>query len=320
MMVFLHLFVFVMFFGMIEVQDFGWVYGCRNRGGGGVTCSDCSDGFYNFRDGQYNRCKKCPPRCTACHNYNSAVNCVACTNPNRYGTDCSKNCSKGCLNSTCDKTSGACSCKDNYNGDLCDDCAEGKYEMASDCVMDCPQNCNRCISETNCTECKTGFFGNVCEFNCSRGCYLDKCSKSNGTCYQEKCKPNFDGINCTTCSPRFHGTYCQLPCPESCVACSRNTSCDDCQHGYWGTACQHNCSIGCYKSSCFKKTGVCMYSKCKTGFIGEKCDICVLGKHGMYCNITETLNGNGSSAMKFTGHSSKYAVMMMVMTLFRFIV
>ncbi|XP_060556495.1 multiple epidermal growth factor-like domains protein 10 [Ruditapes philippinarum] len=317
-MVFLYLFVLGMLFGLTEAQasdECDKSHNCLTCAGVPYNCASCPKGYYLARGGAYYTCRSCPIACSECEHY---MICTKCYLEGRYGQNCQDVCSKGCLDSTCEHSSGTCLCRDNYEGGHCDYCAKGKYDIDSDCVKDCPQNCKTCTSYDKCTECKDGFFGDACEFNCSRGCYLGRCSQMNGTCYQEKCNPNFDGINCTTCFPGFYGTYCQLPCPESCVACSGNTSCDHCQHGHWGSACQHKCSIGCYKSMCLKKTGVCMYSKCRTGFIGEKCDICDLGKHGTYCNMTETLNGNGSSAMKLTGHSSKYTVVIMGITLFSF--
>ncbi|XP_060556507.1 multiple epidermal growth factor-like domains protein 10 [Ruditapes philippinarum] len=319
-MVFVFLFVFSFIFGLIEAQvldECHKSHNCLTCYAYPFNCASCPKGYYLARGGAYYTCRACPNACSECNHYRS---CTKCYLEGRYGQNCQDVCSKGCLNSTCEHSSGTCLCRDNYEGGHCDYCAKGKYDIDSDCVKGCPQNCKTCTSYDKCTECKDGFFGDACEFNCSRGCYLRSCSQIDGTCYQEKCNPNFDSINCTFCSPGFHGSYCQLPCPDNCVACSGNTSCYDCQHGYWGIACQHNCSIGCYKSSCFKKTGVCMYDKCRTGFIGEKCDVCVLGKHGMYCNMTKTLNGNGSPAMKLTGHSLKYTVVIMVITLFRFII
>ena len=240
------------------------------------------------RGGAYYTCTKCPTQCLECNHY---LSCTKCHLEGRYGQSCEKVCSKGCLNSICELSSGSCLCRENYEGGHCDYCAKGKYDTDSDCVKDCPPNCKTCVSQDKCTECQDGFFGEACEFNCSRGCYLGQCNKDSGKCFQDKCKPNFVGINCTTCTIGWYGASCQLPCPDNCITCSSNTSCSDCRHGFWGSACQHNCSHGCFNSSCVKDTGVCETGECRTGFTGEKCDRCVSGKNGHNCDMNERLHG-----------------------------
>ncbi|XP_052784691.1 uncharacterized protein LOC128220366 isoform X2 [Mya arenaria] len=44
----------------------------------------------------------------------------------RYGFNCEKTCSPGCLKHTCSSSDGKCECKDYYKGDTCDECVEGR--------------------------------------------------------------------------------------------------------------------------------------------------------------------------------------------------
>ncbi|XP_053386046.1 scavenger receptor class F member 1-like [Mercenaria mercenaria] len=161
--------------------------------------------------------------------------------------------------------------------------------------MDCPANCYTCISNRNCTECKDGYYGNTCELSCFRGCYLDRCSQNNGTCYQNRCKSSFDGINCTECSLGRFGNECKSICPENCISCSARTTCDQCKDGYWGNACQHNCSQGCLEGVCLKESGICQNKTCISGFIGERCDRCTSGTQSFNC-LDKTMIGKDSSA------------------------
>lgn len=94
-------------------QDASCSRGCLACFGRGVHCGKCDIGFYKYRDGSYSQCKECPPGCTECYGI-LAIYCADCTMPNRYGRDCKKICSKGCLNSSCKKNTGECVCRDNY--------------------------------------------------------------------------------------------------------------------------------------------------------------------------------------------------------------
>ncbi|XP_045177749.2 multiple epidermal growth factor-like domains protein 10 isoform X2 [Mercenaria mercenaria] len=257
------------------------------------NCATCPKGYFLRRGGAYYTCTKCPSQCVECQHYTS---CSVCRIKNHYGRVCQNVCSKGCLNSTCDQSSGTCLCKDNYEGAYCDYCAKGKYGFDSNCTKDCSANCYTCHSDKNCTGCKDGYYGNLCELPCSRGCYLGKCDQSNGTCYKSRCKSNFAGINCDKCSLGRFGNKCMSICPENCISCSARTTCDNCKDGYWGNACQHNCSHGCLDGVCLKESGMCQNKKCKSGFLGEKCEKCISGRYGVNCNLNETVFGNDSSA------------------------
>ncbi|XP_053386039.1 multiple epidermal growth factor-like domains protein 10 isoform X2 [Mercenaria mercenaria] len=294
MMLVLSLSFLCLLFVQVKAQPCEPHHHCLTCRGAPYNCATCPKGYYLTREGgPFHACRECPPLCEECENYSL---CTACYMKNHYGKDCKSVCSKGCFNSTCNQLAGTCLCKDNYEGGHCDYCAKGKYEFDTNCTKDCPANCYTCNSDKYCTECNDGYYGNTCELSCSRGCYLGKCSQSNGTCYKNKCKSTFDGINCDQCSAGRFGNDCLSLCPTNCISCTGGTNCDQCKDGYWGDSCQHNCSYGCSTSVCLKTSGICQDRKCRTGFVGEKCDRCTSGRNGLNCNMSEKVFGKDSSA------------------------
>ena len=51
-----------------------------------------------------------------------------------YGENCARDCSQGCINSTCDADSGECDCVDSYVGATCDNIGKMLFiEMSYGC-------------------------------------------------------------------------------------------------------------------------------------------------------------------------------------------
>ena len=84
-----------------------------------------------------------------------------------YGGVCKKNCSIGCKNIYCNKTSGYCDCEDGYYGNRCEE--------------QCTGNCKSCQIDGKCLVCRDGYHGHQCDKQCSSGC-VSLCGKSDGVC------------------------------------------------------------------------------------------------------------------------------------------
>ncbi len=82
----------------------------------------------------------------------------------------------------CDKMTGACICRDPYEGDLCDECINEYFDFPY---------CDPC----DCNE--AGSVNNICD-------------KTTGIC---TCRPGFVGDKCDSCDTLYEGDQC-----ESCVA------------------------------------------------------------------------------------------------------
>ncbi|XP_045180037.2 multiple epidermal growth factor-like domains protein 10 isoform X2 [Mercenaria mercenaria] len=150
-------------------------------------------------------------------------------------------------------------------------CKRGFYTVrdgAYSHCRECPKGCASCSDPrhypTNyCAECKDGYYGNTCSLSCSIGFYMSKCSRINGTCYQNKCKLNFNGNKCDQYSGGRFGKDCRSVCPKKCVSCSSETVCDERSGGFWGNICQNNCPRGCSEDICLTKSGECLANKSK---------------------------------------------------------
>ncbi|XP_048256337.1 uncharacterized protein LOC124122701 isoform X2 [Haliotis rufescens] len=131
----------------------------------GNGCNTCSGGYY--KDGQ--SCTPCGAGCrSTCNTANGHCSCKAgwtgygCNicSPWTYGINCVLKCSRGCVNQTCDRTTGRC--------DMCLDGWEHK-----------DQNISRCDKE-----CDDGRYGEQCNDECSIHCANATCHHVNGSCTQ----------------------------------------------------------------------------------------------------------------------------------------
>ncbi|XP_053386762.1 proprotein convertase subtilisin/kexin type 5-like isoform X2 [Mercenaria mercenaria] len=73
------------------------------------SCSECNEGYYNGKEfdferstSLYNCTHRCRDTCTRCMSYSNCTGCVR----GAFGTICEHECSVGCVNSTCQQSTG----------------------------------------------------------------------------------------------------------------------------------------------------------------------------------------------------------------------
>ena len=136
----------------------------------GRCIKGCRHGYYqNAED-----CVHCPEHCERC---SDDSHCTACAS-GYYGSYCEKTCPVSCINQLCHKELGYCT----------DGCTEGYYSDAASCYV-CPIRCRNCVDGQTCTECKTGYWGAVCQFDCPVKC--TKCTKDGECIHGELCMSDF---------------------------------------------------------------------------------------------------------------------------------
>ncbi|XP_066538803.1 laminin subunit alpha-1 [Hoplias malabaricus] len=192
----------------------------------------------------------------------------------------------------CDINGVCLSCSHNTTGPHCDQCLPGYY---GDPTEGTAEDCQRCAcpltlasnnfspsctlqgpGEFTCDQCEQGYTGTKCE-RCANGFYGN---------------PTVPGQKCSVCEcngnvdPSEPG-HCDSVTGE-CLKCVGHTSgrhCERCEDGYFGDAVTaKNCqACSCYangsvSSVCNIITGQC---ECKTNVVGDKCDQCQVGFHGI---------------------------------------
>ncbi|WAR16664.1 PTPRS-like protein [Mya arenaria] len=250
-------------------------------------CTVCNKGYYGSKCGNY-----CGDNCASC---DKQLGCTACdTGYNGPSCMCDANCIQ------CDNLKGCTSCKPGYysNKGVCHECVYkllgctctytqncigciNGYFLKSNICSPCPHNCITCTTSTQCTSCTEGRFGNICQYQCSEGCFRT-CHTIDGSC---KCKEGWAGDRCDKCDDRYFGNMCSEQCRNSCSSCTGDYNCQRCTPGYYGAYCQYKCGKGCINDSCDIKSGHC---QCKNNkFIKSKasgyCYECVSGQYGPMC-------------------------------------
>lgn len=175
--------------------------------------------------------------------------CAPCYEDDGMGNCVPKSC-PACKNGACecDIETGdmVCRCAGNWKGELCKGCK-------------C-QNGGSCSAYTGACECPIGFYGELCEFQCTR----ESLCHGNGNCNIEDRKCDCDAfyIGSTENQCRF---YCP---PEKCGAngfCSPSTGNCVCAKGYIGEPCTPACEAGVCKNG-----ATCSYDDTTT--LGYTCD------------------------------------------------
>ncbi|CDQ94976.1 unnamed protein product, partial [Oncorhynchus mykiss] len=183
-------------------------------------------------------------------------------------------------------------CTHNTTGPHCDQCLHGYYGNPSEGT---PEDCQRCACPLT-----------VATNNFSPTCLLE--GPGQVTC--DRCQQGYTGTKCERCANGYHGdptvagqecVVCECNgnvdpwepghCDTSsgmCLKCHSHTSgdqCERCEDGYYGDAITaKNCqACGChdkgsYSGVCDLLTGQCT---CKPNVVGEKCDQCQVGFHGL---------------------------------------
>ena len=226
-----------------EVEEECHVLHCSPGNCFGRICVLCILGYYveNFE------CHSCPDNCSKCSTSRRCEDCK----PGTYGSTCQNNCPSGCKNNTCSAESGFC----------LEGCRDGHTMAGGQCV-NCPITCVTCSTLDQCKDCKPGFWGSVCQYNC-RECNGSGCEQ-NIACT----KGCMDGYYVNTFQTN---EYECIQCPEFCLECVHNSSCGTCHPGYWGNTCERRCDINCNNDVCRKDNGHC-FEGCKNGYHGNKCE------------------------------------------------
>ncbi|XP_052763221.1 cell death abnormality protein 1-like [Mya arenaria] len=276
----------------------------------GTTCrydNVCTGGCVATISGH--RCRhSCPENCYTCE-YNYGQICHTCKDTFYDNTSsCSKSCSVGCNNATCNDDGTCDPCQANFEGPRCTTCIQGKY--GPDCILNCSNQKCRCTIDRDCISCKKGFYesSTFCQKSCSIGCQNQSCN-DDGTC---NCTSRFNGTTCTECMYGYHGTNCDELCSVGCEkrqcnkdgTCScrdyfEGTTCDTCSNGRYGDYCDQMCSVGCNEAmDCYRKNGSC---ECLPNFTGAKCEKCTDGLYGQSCDLHCPYNCKGGSCSRYEG-------------------
>ena len=149
---------------------------CKNSN----YCDTCESGFYG------SECTKCPEHCIDCR---SSTNCSRC-DFGWYGDKCNIkcNCYLGCYaDGTCQPTSFLFYTR-------LPKCDYGWRGLSCQCNRSMAY-CKFCDSLDPCEECKTGWYGDLCEKKCSNSCNTSLgCLKKSGNCLRESCNDT-DGLH-----------------------------------------------------------------------------------------------------------------------------
>lgn len=166
-------------------------YICTNCSVGhfGEHCELCEDGFYGSPTELSSRCLPCPcggdpcdrvtGKCYKCEGNTEGWRCERCKKgffgDAIVGCEVCECSDFGAINNLCDASDGKCTCKPNYAGQLCDQCAVGYANVS----LHCPP----CECDAN-------------------GSVDAACDSISGRC---SCKLNVNGLRCDTCDELFFG-------------------------------------------------------------------------------------------------------------------
>ncbi|KAM9260806.1 laminin subunit alpha-3 [Cariama cristata] len=236
----------------------------------GINCEKCAKGYYR----PYGVPARAPDGCIPC----------SCNSEHAEG---------------CEEGSGRCFCKQNFQGENCERCADGFYGYPF-CVytsvypFTSPNPRDAMAGDIIEGGCKPGYFGPQClPCQChGAGVLGGDCDGNTGQC---RCRTGFGGFSCDTCAAGyFHYPFCQVcECnlagtqPEICDFLGRclcrsgvtGLQCDDCHPGHHSfPACQEcNCdAVGSVENTCDPR-GQCL---CHSNYAGLRCDQCAPGYYG----------------------------------------
>jgi len=262
----------------------------------GRNCTDCPANHNTCITSKYpTQCKKslylspsatCEDECPTGY-YKNGTAAIGRTCP-----ICAQNCS------TCTSSTVCLTCKHGQYltpKQWCDvDCPDGHYKNGTGdtgrSCMPCRNNCNTCLSEKTCTECKAGTFltpSATCETECPKGYHKQQFPNGiGGTCAlcPDDCLSCDSEAGCTACknSTYLHDRTCKPRCPDGsyhegdedvgreCKACKSDCSqceaydrCTECKTSKYLTAswsCEGSCADGYYMNG--------------TEAVGRTCELC----------------------------------------------
>jgi len=167
---------------------------------------------------------KCPLKCNSlCEQCDSSTGlCTKCPLNKLYGNICEYPCNTGCLNQSCNHTTGECiSCTTGYWGPFCNNtcnsgCSLGKCDRDTGTCFECANKtsygdlcnttCSHYCSNGQCEQngkcsfgCETNHFSAMCKTKCSAICNITTSSLCDdlGQCL-EKCVQSYTGEDCKT--------------------------------------------------------------------------------------------------------------------------
>ncbi|XP_014221334.1 laminin subunit beta-1 isoform X1 [Trichogramma pretiosum] len=222
-----------------------------DQGYAGARCDSCADNYFGNPELPGGSCQSCEcnnntdlarpgncdpysGKCLQCLYNTDGFNCQVCK-ADYYGDALQQNCQACQCNilgtdaraGPCNPTSGQCPCLPHVIGQICDQCEENHWRIASG---------------EGCDPCECDVVGSV----------SDKCNPYDGTC---ECKPGFGGRRCNECQTNYWGNpnvQC-YPCECDVIGsasqqCDRTTGvcvclegiggdkCDQCDRSYIGVA------------------------------------------------------------------------------------
>ncbi|XP_061170777.1 scavenger receptor class F member 2-like isoform X2 [Saccostrea echinata] len=199
-----------------------------------------------------------------------------------------------------------------------EECSPGSY-MSDGTCLDCGSNCHRRVCEApngSCTYgCKSGFYGERCENNCTNCDKPNLCDRISGVCLYG-CIPGYYGgicnLHCNNCMnntceqesgncfdgciPGFFEVKCDKNCSENCryQTCEQTSgACNDggCIDGFYGANCSEQCNPKCKDLKCFQDGGDCVEG-CEMRWTGRDCNDCADGWYGTNCEMNCNTNCN----------------------------
>ncbi len=238
---------------------------CDNGVHGSGKCT-CNPGLPESSD-----CSGCAGNKT---NYPACDECIY----GYYGENCQNECpglgtSQGICSGkhgTCNQF-GKCICEDGFDGDNCEDCKNGYFDLdckpcslcqhGASCISGISGHCqcNGNWAGTYCDTCKINFTGTDCA-QCVSGRYGENCQNEcpvsggqvcsgHGTCLNTPnnstgcaCAPGWAGPDCSTCDSTHYGANCENECPViNGAVCGGHGFCNS---GFSGTGCSCNAPYG----------------------------------------------------------------------------
>lgn len=173
---------------------------------------------------------------------------------------------------TSSDTPGTCLCKDNVEGERCDVCKTGFFDLQESDPLGCREcTCNSagaapggsCVGSSACV-CKTNVEGTSCD-QCKNGFFNLQENDQNGC---SACNCNVEGSVGFTCD---NSGVCQ------CAEGYAGDKCDQCAVGFYlsdGSCVSCGCNPSGTDSNTCDETGAC---SCTGAFTGDKCDMCITG-------------------------------------------
>ncbi|XP_074405747.1 laminin subunit alpha-3 isoform X4 [Zonotrichia albicollis] len=244
--------------------------------------------------------------CINCQHNTAGINCEKCAKGyyRPYGVEVWA--PDGCIPCSCnlehadgcEEGSGRCFCKQNFQGDHCERCADGFYGYPFCVYTPVYPSTSSVPSDAVAGDiieggCRPGYFGPQClPCQChGAGVLGSDCDGNTGQC---RCRTGFGGFSCDTCAAGyFQYPFCQVcECnlmgtqPEVCDFLGRclcrsgvaGLQCDSCQPGHHSFPACQACScdgIGSLGNTC-GPGGQC---PCRSNYAGLRCDQCAPGYH-----------------------------------------